>query len=63
VWADICTRALSIDPQKSSQGSGEQAIKDQLKAKTDESDARAGRLANQSSSDKTDMYSQGTGCR
>jgi 2-hydroxychromene-2-carboxylate isomerase len=55
VLSDICTR-LGIDPQKFFAGIGDQAIKDQLKANTDEAIARGGFGSPTIFLDKTDMY-------
>ena len=52
---EIC-KSLSIDPQKFLAGIGEQAIKDQLKANTDEVMARGGFGSPTIFVDKTDMY-------
>ena len=55
VLTEICKR-LGIDPQKFLAGIGEQAIKDQLKANTDEVMARGGFGSPTIFLDKTDMY-------
>ncbi|MDB5518520.1 MAG: 2-hydroxychromene-2-carboxylate isomerase, partial [Tardiphaga sp.] len=52
---DICRR-VGIDPAKFLAGIGEQAIKDQLKANTDEVMARGGFGSPTIFVDKTDMY-------
>jgi 2-hydroxychromene-2-carboxylate isomerase len=55
VLADIC-KANGIDPGKFFVGIGEQAVKDQLKANTDEVIARGGFGSPTIYVDKTDMY-------
>jgi 2-hydroxychromene-2-carboxylate isomerase len=55
VLTGIC-ESLGIDPQKFFAGIGEQAIKDQLKANTDEVMARGGFGSPTIFVDKTDMY-------
>jgi 2-hydroxychromene-2-carboxylate isomerase len=55
VLTAICN-SLGIDPQKFLAGIGEQAIKDQLKANTDEVMARGGFGSPTIFVDKTDMY-------
>ena len=55
VLIEICSN-LSIDPQKFLAGIGDQAIKDQLKANTDEVMARGGFGSPTIFIDKTDMY-------
>ncbi len=55
VLTEICKRA-GIDPAKFFAGIGEQAIKDQLKANTDEVMARGGFGSPTIYLDKTDMY-------
>jgi 2-hydroxychromene-2-carboxylate isomerase len=55
VLAEIC-KGLGIDPQKFFTGIVEQAIKDQLKANTDEVMARGGFGSPTIFVDKTDMY-------
>ena len=55
VLADICQR-VGIDPQKFFAGISDQAIKDQLKANTDEVMARGGFGSPTIYIDKTDMY-------
>ncbi len=55
VLTEICKR-VGIDPQKFFAGIGEQAIKDQLKANTDEVMARGGFGSPTIFVDKTDMY-------
>jgi 2-hydroxychromene-2-carboxylate isomerase len=55
VLAEICQR-LGIDRQKFFAGIGEQAVKDQLKANTDEVMARGGFGSPTIFVDKTDMY-------
>jgi 2-hydroxychromene-2-carboxylate isomerase len=55
VLAKICERA-GIDPAKFAAGIGEQAIKDQLKANTDEAIARGAFGSPTIYLDKTDMY-------
>jgi len=55
VLTEIC-KGLGIDPQKFFAGIGEQAIKDQLKANTDEVMARGGFGSPTIFIDKTDMY-------
>lgn len=55
VLGDIC-RATGIDPDKFFAGIGEQAVKDQLKANTDEVIARGGFGSPTIYVDKTDMY-------
>ncbi|MGB3864207.1 MAG: 2-hydroxychromene-2-carboxylate isomerase [Xanthobacteraceae bacterium] len=55
VLSDIC-KATGIDPAKFFAGIGEQAIKDQLKANTDELIARGGFGSPTIFVDKTDMY-------
>jgi 2-hydroxychromene-2-carboxylate isomerase len=55
VLADICKK-VGIDPQKFLAGIGEQAIKDQLKANTEEVMARGGFGSPTIFIDKTDMY-------
>jgi 2-hydroxychromene-2-carboxylate isomerase len=55
VLTEICRRA-GVDPKKFLAGIGEQAIKDQLKANTDEVMARGGFGSPTIFIDKTDMY-------
>ena len=55
VLAEVCKR-VGVDPQKFFAGIGEQAIKDQLKANTDEVMARGGFGSPTIFLDKTDMY-------
>ena len=55
VLTGICT-SLAIDPEKFFAGIGQQAIKDQLKANTDEVMARGGFGSPTIFIDKTDMY-------
>src|SRR6476620_1020237 len=55
VLAEIC-RSIGIDPQKLLAVISEQAIKDQLKANTDEVMARGGFGSPTIFLDKTDMY-------
>jgi 2-hydroxychromene-2-carboxylate isomerase len=55
VLTEVCKR-VGIDPQKFFAGIGEQAIKDQLKANTDEVMARGGFGSPTIFVDKTDMY-------
>jgi 2-hydroxychromene-2-carboxylate isomerase len=55
VLTEICRR-VGIDPSKFLAGIGEQAIKDQLKANTDEAMARGGFGSPTIFVDKTDMY-------
>ncbi|MCO5129590.1 MAG: 2-hydroxychromene-2-carboxylate isomerase [Xanthobacteraceae bacterium] len=55
VLGDIC-KATGIDPQKFFAGIAEQAVKDQLKANTDEVIARGGFGSPTIYVDKTDMY-------
>ena len=55
VLADVCER-VGIDPQSSSPASAQPAIKDQLKANTDEVIARGGFGSPTMFIDKTDMY-------
>ena len=55
VLAGICRR-VGVDPQQFLAGIGEQAIKDQLKANTDEVMARGGFGSPTMFVDKTDMY-------
>jgi 2-hydroxychromene-2-carboxylate isomerase len=55
VLTEICTR-VGIDPAKFFAGIGEQAIKDQLKANTDEVMARGGFGSPTIFVDETDMY-------
>jgi 2-hydroxychromene-2-carboxylate isomerase len=55
VLTAICN-SLGIDPQKFLAGIGDQAIKDQLKANTDEVMARGGFGSPTIFVDKTDMY-------
>ena len=55
VLTEICKR-VGVDPQKFFAGIGEQAIKDQLKANTDEVMARGGFGSPTIFVDKTDMY-------
>jgi 2-hydroxychromene-2-carboxylate isomerase len=55
VLADICQR-VGVDPQKFFAGISDQAIKDQLKANTDEVMARGGLGSPTIYVDKTDMY-------
>jgi 2-hydroxychromene-2-carboxylate isomerase len=55
VLSDICKR-VGVDPVKFLAGIGEQAIKDQLKANTDEVMARGGFGSPTIFVDKTDMY-------
>ena len=52
---DIC-KAIGIDPAKFSAGVSEQAVKNQLKANTDEVIARGGFGSPTIFVDKTDMY-------
>ena len=53
--SDIC-KGVGIDPQKFFAGIGDQAIKDQLKANTEEVMARGGFGSPTIFIDKTDMY-------
>jgi len=55
VLTEVC-KGLSVDPQKFFAGIGEQAIKDQLKANTDEVMARGGFGSPTIFIDRTDMY-------
>jgi 2-hydroxychromene-2-carboxylate isomerase len=55
VLTEICTR-VGVDPQKFFAGISDQAIKDQLKANTDEVMARGGFGSPTIFIDKTDMY-------
>jgi 2-hydroxychromene-2-carboxylate isomerase len=55
VLAKICER-IGVDPQKFLAGIGQQAIKDELKANTDEVIARGGYGSPTMFVDKTDMY-------
>ncbi|MBU6463363.1 MAG: 2-hydroxychromene-2-carboxylate isomerase [Bradyrhizobium sp.] len=55
VLSEICRR-VEVDPQKFLAGIGQQAIKDQLKANTDEVMARGGFGSPTIFVDKTDMY-------
>jgi 2-hydroxychromene-2-carboxylate isomerase len=55
VLADVC-KSAGVDPQKFFAGISEQAIKDQLKANTDEVMARGGFGSPTIFVDKTDMY-------
>jgi 2-hydroxychromene-2-carboxylate isomerase len=55
VLTDIC-ESIGIDPQLFFAGIGDQAIKDQLKANTDEVMARGGFGSPTIFLDKTDMY-------
>jgi 2-hydroxychromene-2-carboxylate isomerase len=55
VLSEICTR-VGVDPQKFLAGIGQQAIKDQLKANTDEVMARGGFGSPTMFLDKSDMY-------
>src|SRR5437764_3666935 len=55
VLAEVCGR-VGVDPQKFFAGIGQQAIKDQLKANTDEVMARGGFGSPTIFIDKTDMY-------
>jgi 2-hydroxychromene-2-carboxylate isomerase len=55
VLSEICN-GLGIDPKKFFAGIGEQTIKDQLKANTDELMARGGFGSPTIFIDKTDMY-------
>jgi 2-hydroxychromene-2-carboxylate isomerase len=55
VLTEVCKR-VGIDPQQFFAGIGEQAIKDQLKANTDEVMARGGFGSPTIFVDKTDMY-------
>jgi 2-hydroxychromene-2-carboxylate isomerase len=55
VLTEVCQRA-GVDPQKFLAGIGQQAIKDQLKANTDEVMARGGFGSPTIFIDKTDMY-------
>jgi 2-hydroxychromene-2-carboxylate isomerase len=55
VLSDIC-KNVGIDPQKFLAGIGDQAIKDQLKANTEEVMARGGFGSPTIFIDKTDMY-------
>jgi 2-hydroxychromene-2-carboxylate isomerase len=55
VLAKICQR-VGVDPQKFLEGIGQQPIKDQLKANTDEVIARGGYGSPTMFVDKTDMY-------
>ena len=55
VLTEIC-KSVGVDPQEFFAGIGEQAIKDQLKANTDEVMARGGFGSPTIFVDKTDMY-------
>ena len=55
VLSEVCAR-IGVDPQKFFAGIGEQAIKDQLKANTDEVMARGGFGSPTMFLDRTDMY-------
>jgi 2-hydroxychromene-2-carboxylate isomerase len=55
VLTEVCQR-VGVDPQKFLAGIGQQAIKDQLKANTDEVMARGGFGSPTIFLDKTDMY-------
>jgi 2-hydroxychromene-2-carboxylate isomerase len=55
VLAEVCQR-VGVDPAKFFEGIGQQAIKDQLKANTDEVMARGGFGSPTIFLDKTDMY-------
>jgi 2-hydroxychromene-2-carboxylate isomerase len=55
VLSEICER-VGVDPQKFFAGIGQQAIKDRLKANTDEVMARGGFGSPTIFVDKTDMY-------
>jgi 2-hydroxychromene-2-carboxylate isomerase len=55
VLAEVCQR-VGVDPAKFFEGIGRQAIKDQLKANTDEVMARGGFGSPTIFLDKTDMY-------
>ena len=55
VLTEVCRR-VGVDPQKFFAGIGQQAIKDQLKANTDEVMARGGFGSPTIFLDKTDMY-------
>ena len=55
VLTEIC-KSVGVDPQKFFAGIGDQAIKDQLKANTDEVMARGGFGSPSIFVDKTDMY-------
>jgi 2-hydroxychromene-2-carboxylate isomerase len=55
VLAEICKR-VGVDPQKFLAGIGQQAIKDRLKANTDEVMARGGFGSPTIFIDRTDMY-------
>ena len=55
VLSEVCAR-VGVDPQKFLAGIGEQAIKDQLKANTDEVMARGGFGSPTIFVDKSDMY-------
>ena len=55
VLAEVCKR-VGVDPQKFLAGISQQAIKDQLKANTDEAMARGGFGSPTIFIDKTDMY-------
>ena len=55
VLAEICQR-IGVDPNKFLAGIGEQAIKDQLKANTEEVVARGGFGSPTIFVDKTDIY-------
>jgi 2-hydroxychromene-2-carboxylate isomerase len=55
VLSEVCAR-VGVDPQKFLAGIGEQAIKDQLKANTDEVMARGGFGSPTIFLDKSDMY-------
>ncbi|MDP1883718.1 MAG: DsbA family protein, partial [Bradyrhizobium sp.] len=55
VLTEIC-KSVGVDPQKFFAGIGDQAIKDQLKANTDEVMARGGFGSPTNFVDKSDMY-------
>jgi 2-hydroxychromene-2-carboxylate isomerase len=55
VLAEVCNR-VGVDPAKFFAGIGDQAVKDQLKANTDEVMARGGFGSPTIFLDKTDMY-------
>jgi 2-hydroxychromene-2-carboxylate isomerase len=55
VLTEICN-SVGVDPQKFLAGIGDQAVKDQLKANTDEVMARGGFGSPTVFVDKTDMY-------
>ena len=55
VLREVCRR-VGVDPQKLLAGIGQQAIKDQLKANTDEVMARGGFGSPTIFVDRTDMY-------